>query len=291
MGKIQDPLLQPRSAQADELIFGARQKTVTISHFLANHRSTAFGYFGVPGEPAFGPPPSGMRHAAGFDAPVGARPGQGRNADSAAGNVFTVGYTWRDLTIERSAFSSSEAEDRQRRRNGDSLRLDSRSVRLSFNPSANWTVQVSRGSLNGLDHLVPNSDVRRTSISATHRQDFKGGNWQTTLAWGRNSRKRHETTTGYLVESTVRFEGTHVVFGRVEQVASDDLLREDESHPAKLFTLNKLTVGYFHDMRTGGPVKADVGFLASQHLVPASMTASYGNDPVSYMMFLRLKIR
>ena len=238
-----------------------------------------------------GPASSGMRHEVGGDTPDSSRASQWRNSQNANVNVFTVGYTWRDLTIERSAFSRREAEDKRRAGYGESFRLDSRSVRLSFNPSANWTVQVSRGSLSGLDQLVPNADVRRTSVSATYRQDFKGGNWLTTLAWGRNSRKRHETTTGYLLESTLRFEGTHVIFGRVEQVASDDLLRENESRPAQLFTLNKLTVGYFHDMRASGPVKADVGILASRHLVPAAMTIPYGNDPISYMMFMRLKIK
>lgn len=290
MGEFQDPLLQPRPLTAGELIFGTQRVDFTASYLApSNRRGTVFGYVGLPGEPALGPPPSEMRRYAGFDTPDASLSRQWRDSQDSPVNVFTVGYSWHDLTIERSTFSRRHPDDK--RRSGDTFRLDSRSVRLSFNPSPSWTVQLSRGSLSGVDQLVPNADVRRTSISTTYRQEFKGGNWQSTLAWGRNSRRHHETTMGYLFESAVRFEGAHVVFGRVEQVASDDLTRENESRPAQLFKLNKLTVGYFHDMRASGPVKIDVGLLASRHLIPNAMTISYGDDPISYMMFMRVKIK
>lgn len=290
MGERQDPLLQPRSLTAGELIFGTQQVDFTSSYLIpSNRRGNVFGYIGLPGEPALGPPPSEMRRYAGFDTPDASLSGQWRDTQDRAVNVFTVGYSWRDLTIERSAFSRRQPDGKPRP--SDTFRLDSRSVRLSFNPSPNWTVQLSRGSLSGLDQLVPNADVRRTSVSATYREEFKGGNWQTTLAWGRNSRRHHEATMGYLFESAVRFEGAHVLFGRVEQVASDDLARENDSQPARLFRLNKLSVGYFHDMRASGSVKIDIGLLASRHLIPNAMTISYGDNPISYMMFMRVKIK
>lgn len=291
MGESADPLLQPISPKADELIFGTRPADVTLSYVLPQQRrGTVFGYVGIPGEPAMGPPPSGMRQAAGLDRPDAHLYRIWSNAHDGGVNVFTVGYTWRDVTVERSTFSRKE-DGEMRRPNGESLKLDSRSVRLSYKPSPLWTVQLSRGSLSGLDQLVPNADVRRTSISATYREDFKGGYWQTTLAWGRNSRKLHESTSGYLLESSLRLEGEHVLFGRVEQVGSDELTQENELYRARMFKLNKVSVGYFHDMRGTGPAKIDVGVLASRHLVPAEMTDQYGKNPISYLMFLRLKIK
>lgn len=284
-------MLQPVWPRAEDLIFGTRLVDITASYSMSpTGVSSVFGYVGLPGEPALGPPVSTMRHYAGIDDPEAAHRSHWLDAQDGSLSVVTVGYTWRDLSIERSAFSRKK-QDKKPRRVGDSLRLDSRSVRLSFSPSPSWILQISRGSLSGLDQLLPNADVRRTSISATYSQDFKGGNWQTTLAWGRNSRKIHETTMGYLLESTLRFDGTHVVFGRVEQVGSDELARENELQHAQMFKMNKVTIGYFHDMRTGGPIKIDVGVLASRYLVPSAMTSPYGNDPSAYMMFLRLKLQ
>lgn len=284
-------MLQSVRPRAEELIFGTRPVDVTATYRISpNGDGTVFGYVGVPGEPALGPPVSTMRHFAGFDNPKAALRSHWFDAHDSGLSVFTVGYTWRDVTIERSAFSRKEQYNEPRRA-GESLKLDSRSIRLSFSPSPRWLLQISRGSLSGLDQLVPNADVRRTSISATYNQEFKGGNWQTTFAWGRNSRKLHETTLGYLLESTLRFDGTHVVFGRLEQVGSDELARENDSRPAQMFKMNKVIIGYFHDMRPSGPVKIDAGVLASRHLVPSAMTSPYGSDPTAYMMFLRLKLR
>lgn len=282
-------LLQARHPTAEEILFGARPVDVTASYRMSPGGDKLwFGYAGSPGAVALGPPVSSMRRYAGLDSPDGEFGGHWLYPDNNA-RVFTVGYVWRDLTIERSAFSDSSRDSRERHANRNELRLDSRSLRLSFNPSPAWTLQFSRGSLGGLDQLDRDNGVRRTSISATYRQVFTEGEWQTTFAWGRNSRKLRESTMGYLAESTLRFSRTHVVFGRLEQVGSDDLVRENELVKTDMFKMNKLTLGYFHDLDTGGQVKLDVGIFASRHFVPAAMTNAYGANPTAFMLFIRLK--
>lgn len=282
-----DPLLDTAGPTVEEILFGTSQKDVTASYRMSSRGDKSlFGYVGVPGEVALGPPVSSMYRYAGLDDPGAMLSSHWLYPAHSNSQVFTVGYTWRDLTVERSAFSSGVRRQPAER---NSLKLDSRSLRLSYKPSQNWTLQLSRGSLSGIDQLVPNENVRRTTISATYRQSFEGGDWHTTLAWGRNARKFRETTMGYLLDSTLRFSGTHVVFGRLEQVGSDDLMRQNESVQTELFKMNKLTVGYFHDVKTNGSVKFDIGILASRYFIPPTMAPSYGANPTSYMVFVRLR--
>ena len=78
--------------------------------------------------------------------------------------------------------------------------------------------------------------------------------------------------------------------GVVEQVGSDELIRENDPAQRQMFKLKKFTIGYFHDVKTHGPLKFDAGVFASRHLLPSS-AASYGNDPTSYMLFIRFKLQ
>lgn len=256
--------------------------------FDLDQRSSIFGYVGQPGEPALGPPVSYMRRFSGFDTvdPSQARHWLDTTHDSA--RVFTLGYIWRNVKLEGSAFATHQDDERKYMDN-DLLEFNSTSGRFSFNPWQNWSLQLSHGRLAGLDQLEPDEDVRRTTISTTYNRPFKEGDWQATLAWGRNTRKSEEPVMGYLLESTLRFHRTYAVFCRLEQVGSDELMRANDSLPRQLFKMNRLTVGYFHHIRTAAGPAFDIGGFASRHLVPSAMTPLYGNDPTSYMMFIRLK--
>ncbi|MGH8806360.1 MAG: hypothetical protein ACREX0_00605 [Noviherbaspirillum sp.] len=269
----------------------AEASEASVSHKLdASGRNTVFGYVGLPGEPAWGPTASLIPRYGGIDSPNAMRASHWLDSTQSVPRVVTVGYSWRDVKVEGSAFSAPVEEVRNPIRN-EPPKLDSRSARLSFNSGQNWAFQISRGSVMGLDQLVPDGEVRRTTISASYNHLFSGGTWQTTLGWGRNAKKFRETTTGYLFESMFRFGGRHAMFGRVEQVGSDEVLREDESLQRHFFNMNKLTVGYFHEFKPAGPVKADVGVMMSRHFVPSAMSPSYGEGPTAYMMFVRLKLQ
>lgn len=203
--------------------------------------------------------------------------------------TFKVGHAWRDLTFEGVTFSSQN--DGAVSSRPEVRRIDSRSARLSFSPIANWVVRLTRGAVSGLDHLVAGDEVRRTALSATYRQSFAEGDWETTFAWGRNSRKFRESTVGYLAESAFRFDGVHSVFGRVEQVGSDEIARENESMQRQLFMMNKVTLGYSQDLRITSSLRVDTGAYVARHFVPSAMASSYGSGPTAYMLFVRAKIQ
>lgn len=251
--------------------------------------NTVFSYLGAPRNPGWLWPEMYLQRYDDIARRDDARFGSGFAAERGS-RAFTLGYTRGDVTFERSV-SGLQSQQNEILGNDTLPKLSSRSVRLSYQPAPNWTLRLSRGSVSGLDQLVPNgSEVRRTTLAATYNQEFKQGYWQTTLAWGRSARKLRESTMGYLLESTLRFYGTHVVFGRLEQVGSDDLMRENESMPRQLFKLNKLTVGYFQDYKTSGPFNFDIGALVSRHFTPSPMEPSYGSGPTAYMMFVRFKL-
>ncbi|MGH9320114.1 MAG: hypothetical protein ACRD3V_09525 [Vicinamibacteria bacterium] len=71
----------------------------------------------------------------------------------------------------------------------DRLRMNSFSLRFTLNPTPDWSVQTSFG-VDQPEQIHQGIDVIRVSASATYNRPFEGGNWQTTIAWGRNKRER-----------------------------------------------------------------------------------------------------
>lgn len=268
-----------------------RMSGIAASYSLpVGNRISLFGYFGLPGEPALGPPVSYMRRLSGVDNPEAGRTSHWLDSSGNGPRVFTVGYAWNALKLEGSAFSGRTQEERtQAGRNV--LKLDSTSTRLSYNPSPNWSFQFSRGTLSGLDQLAPDEEVRRVTVSATYNRVLANGNWQSTFAWGRNARKSREPSMGYLLESTLRFSDRHAVFGRLEQVGSGELVAGGGAAMSRTFKLNRVTFGYFHENGVRGPVKVDTGIFVNRYVVPSSAAPVYANDPASFMLFVRLNLR
>lgn len=260
--------------------------------FFATY-GTASGMHSIIGAAGFGPgpalgPPATHRYH-GLDNPDRPNSPHWLHANQGSSRVLTLGYAWKDLHLEGSAFSGGEQDYRMPP--SDGLKLDSRSARLTVKPSSNWAMQFSKGSLGAVDQVVSGSDVRRTTLSSTYRQSLSFGEWESTIAWGRNARRSRETTVGYLAESSLRINHAHTLFGRVERVGSDELLRRNEMVQRSPFKLSKVTVGYFQEVKASPTLSVDMGVLVSRYLVPSHMIPAYGEDPTACMVFIRLKLR
>lgn len=269
---------------------GAQLARFTASYETAKVRDASPGILSRQVTPALGPPISAMRKFAGVDNPNGVESAHWLNSGYEVSRVLTLGYAWRDVLVEGSAFSGDDRTESVAPE-ASRLRLDSRSARMTFKPSPDWSVQFSKGALNGLDQVVAGGDVRRTTLSTTYRRALSLGTWETTLAWGRNARKSREATVGYLAESSFQFDGAHALFGRVERVGSDELLRENESYQRQPFKLSKVTLGYVHDVSSTPALSLDVGMLVSRYLVPSHVAPAYGKDPTAYMFVVRIGLR
>ena len=267
-----------------------------LAFFVADHHwrmlyeGAVLGSVVNPDEPAFGPPSSIRKLLFGIDSSDAARTRHWLYMGGYHLSALTLGYAWSKLMLEGSAFSSREQDNPDASRK-EPFKLDSSSARFSYRPGPGWSFQLSRGSLSGLDQLNPGGDVQRTSVSATYRLGFREGSWQTTLAWGRNSYASREASIGYLLESALRVGGVHALFGRLEQVRSDELMRQDDALRRELFKLRKLTIGYYRTVDPTGAAKLDIGAFASRYFVPAFAALSYGSEPTAYTLFVRIKFQ
>lgn len=201
--------------------------------------------------------------------------------------LLTVRYDWRGITLEGATVSMQEEEGS--RQHEDRWRLRSSGARLSLHPLPGLVLRFSRGTWNQLDRLVSGGEMRRTSLSATYTQRLTGGEWQTTFAWGRNAPSGREAVYGYLAESSIRFAGDHLAFGRLEQVGTDELVSRHRNlsswvHPEHV---RKASLGYYQDLLRSRAGRLGVGLMASRYLVPHAYSAFLENSTV-YMLFMRV---
>jgi hypothetical protein len=161
---------------------------------------------------------------------------------------------------------------------------------LTFNPAEAWSMQVSYGNIHSPEELHPDVNTERITASLSYHYAWAENNWQTTFAWGRNLEDPGEALDGFLLESTVNFHDQHTVFGRAERVDKDHLFPEGDPRETQAFTVNKFTLGYIYDLPRWNHVKAGIGGTGSIHILPGSLSSAYSQNPLSFMLFVRLKL-
>jgi hypothetical protein len=259
----------------------------TYSHRLSE-RSSVFGYAGLPGEPALGPP-AFMHRFSGEDNPEAPISHHWLDSTHITYGVITLGYVFGNLKIEGSLFRGREPD--QSRYNIETGKLDSAALRLSYNPTGNWALQASRGHLKSPEQLHPDDDVDRTTASAIYHRDLGAAKWQTTFAWGRNAPSHGAAAAAYLLESAVALSKTHTFFARGERADKNELFLPGSPLAEQRFRVGKLSVGYVYDLPADGHFTLGVGGLVSRYSLPGELHPAYGASPTSYMLFARAKIR
>ena len=251
------------------------------------NEASLFGYVGLPGDPALGPA-AYMHRASGMDNPEAPLTHHWLDSTHITFGVVTGGYSWRNFKLEASAFNGREPD--QNRWNIEVRKFDSASARLTWNPTREWSMQVSHGRLDSPELLEPDMSVKRTTASVSYDHAIFSRSVQTTLAWGRNRKDPGVTTNGYLLESAMHVRPETTLFGRIEKVENDELFREGELSHGQVFNVRKLSIGFVHDFFSAGNVKFGAGALASKYWKPAALDSVYGSDPTSYMLFIRARL-
>jgi hypothetical protein len=250
-------------------------------------QGAGFVYVGLPGEPALGPT-TFMHRFSGMRNPEAPLTHHWLDSTHVSFGVVTLGASDGAWKLEGSRFNGREPD--QSRWNLETGRLDSWSTRLSFNPTPAWALQVSYGELKQPEQLEPDTDVHRTTASASYQASVGGNPWQTTLAWGRNDKRGPDGRTvlpGWLLESTAVLGERHTLFGRWEQIDTDELAPQASALHGQVFRVRKLSIGYIFDIARTGPMRWGVGALIGFPQVPAALRASYGDAPRSEMVFLQ----
>ncbi len=124
---------------------------LTENHQLSDN-SSVFLYGGLPGEPALGPT-AFMHRLSGEDNPMAPISHHWMDSTHTSYGVLTTGYIWESFKLEGSSFRGREPD--QNHWNIETPKLDSYSGRLSYNPTENWSAQVSMGHLTSPEQLFP----------------------------------------------------------------------------------------------------------------------------------------
>jgi hypothetical protein len=301
-----DPLTQrgygyPLLYQSGELFEGEplhdRQHPHDFISELAGTFSTRVGekqsfflYGGIVGEPALGPPmylhrPSGSNNP---DAPIGHH---WQDASHISFGVVTGGYSFGKFKIEASAFNGTEPDEN--RWSFDRPRLNSFSGRFSFNPTKDWSFQISHGYLKNPERAEPDLEkLRRTTASVMYNKVFsENRNWASTFVWGQNN-KEGEFTNSYLFESDYTF-GKNAIFGRFEMVQKDGhelVLDHDDPIRDDVFLVGVYSIGYVRDVVKDKGLDVGLGGMATFNSNPASLTPYYGGTRhAGWQLFLRIR--
>ena len=259
-------------------------------------RGSWFAYVGYPGEPALGPV-AFMHRASASENPSAPLAHHLQDSTHVAFGVLTSGFAYRWLKVEGSVFNGREPDER--RYGFEAGPWDSRSVRVSVAPNANWVFQYSYGLLKNSE-LLHEGDTHRQTASVQYNKPLTRGNWATSLIWGRN-REGHDGHTfrlnSYLLESTLNFKDGNYIYGRAELVDKKDILRPEDmrslgfgEHAHPQFRVGAYTVGYVRDVYATGNYSLGLGADATLYSKPEVLDVVYGRNPVSYKAFLRIRL-
>ncbi|HAX91828.1 MAG TPA: hypothetical protein DCY07_06435 [Rhodospirillaceae bacterium] len=262
----------------------------SYSHRLSS-KASAFLYAGLPGEPALGPP-SFMHRVSGADNPEAPLAHHWLDSTHISFGVLTGGYIYDRFKFELSGFNGREPDEK--RYNIESPKLNSYAARASYNFMSNLSVQTSWGHLEGPELLEPYVNEDRLILSGIYNMPFGDkNNWATTFAWGRKFKDPGPELDAFMLESAVTFEKKHTFFTRLERVEQNELFHGQvafEELEDDIFPINKGSLGYIRDFEIAEHTKFGVGGLVSGHIIPDRIEPAYGKNPVSYMLFVRLKI-
>jgi hypothetical protein len=255
-------------------------------------------YGGPSAEPALGPVTFMHRQSASEDpeAPLGHHL---QDSTHTSFGVVTTGFIFNlsklDLSklgflkVEGSAFNGHEPNEE--RWSIQLAALDSWSFRVSAAPTRNWTGQYSYGRLSHPEALEPGDQQRQTASLEYNRQLSAGmgeGYWATSLIWGR-VQKEFELfpLNSYLLESTLNFFARNYAYTRLELVDKDELFPEAATHPS--YRIGAYTFGGVRDFVHNEHWQVGLGGDVTFYSKPAVLDPFYGDNPVSFHVFIRVR--
>jgi hypothetical protein len=261
--------------------------SVSYSHALSP-KADVFVYLGYPGEPALGPV-AFMHRPSAMDNPDAPITHHWVYATHLTFGVATVGVRYGQFKLEGSSFTGSEPDEN--RYNFDKPLFDSWSGRLSFNPSANWALQISQGFIKSPELLHPGEDVNRTTASAIYSKVLSANStFNATVVWGMNKIKNHDGENAALAEAEWRRKKL-ALYGRYEwaQKGIEELSLDENTfgHDA-VFPVNAFTAGFNYDLLKIGRTRLAGGSQVTFYHADKRLDPLYGKNPMAVEVYLRL---
>jgi len=241
-------------------------------------------YGGPVGEPALGPVTYIHRESA-SENPAAPLSHHLQDSTHTSFGVVTTGIIIDRFRLEASAFNGREPGEK--RYEIMPAALDSWSGRLTVVPSRNWTAQYSFGRLEHPEALEPGSEFRQTA-SVEYNRPITSGNWATSVVWGRKRKLADDTVqNSYLLESTINFWQKDYAYTRLELVDKDELFPASPVHPS--YRIGAYTLGGVRDLIQNSNWQVGLGADVTFYSKPALLDSFYGDNPVSFRVFLRIR--
>jgi hypothetical protein len=250
------------------------------AHPLTAH-TIAYLYVAPFGDPALGPVAYPHRASA-SEIPQATLGHHVQDSTHIAGSVITIGAQSGRLGFGMSGFHGREPDER--RWDIDTGKIDSWSARVTFDPTPNWSGQISTGHLTRPE-ATERGNIQRTTASIAYSEMTTAGQLETSIVFGHNRKSAGHATSAWLIESVLQFGGRSYVTGRAESVDKDELI---PAQP-RSFRVNALTLGYTRDVVTTPTVVAALGGNITSFSIPDAIKPYYGSRPHSLYVFLRLR--
>ncbi|MBW8842728.1 MAG: hypothetical protein JF608_13190 [Sphingomonadales bacterium] len=245
---------------------------------------TGFVYGGPVAEPALGPSAFMHRRSAKY-LPLAPITHHWFDSTHITYGVVTTGLNGDHWQIEGSAFRGREPD--QHRWDIETPKLDSWSVRATWNPSPYWSAQASYGRIESPEALEPNVDEARTTASVQYAR----GGFSALAGFAAKNRLPGRSLTAWLGEANWDIDDHHSVFGRVENLTNDELFPDprDPLHD-RPFRVTRAELGYAYRLKLVGPLEAAVGGSGFLIAKPAALDAAYGKSPAGWTGFIKLSL-
>lgn len=246
-------------------------------------------YLGYPGEPALGPP-AFMHRLSAMDNPDAPLSHHWQDSTHITFGVATLGFSTGRLKLEGSAFKGEEPNEN--RYNFDSLRLDSASTRLSWNPTRDLALQVSYGSLRRPEPAEPEVTSRqRTTASIIYNRPLgSDANWSNSFVFGRNNDSNGVRSNSFLVETNLQ-RRSNTIYARAERVQkSGHELVLPSVDGDRLFPVSSYALGFVRDLKHGKGLDVGLGAQVTFGQNPSSLSSIYGGrSHTGFQVFLRVR--
>jgi hypothetical protein len=192
-------------------------------------------------------------------------------------------------TFEGSVFNAREPDEH--RWDFDFGAMDSVAGRVWFRPAPGWEAQVSSGYLRDPEELTPGNAVRTTASLAWMKMKPDGPDFRAfAMGYGVNAahdERRHGVFAEYSIE-----QGPNGVTGRLEfqQVETAVLLGNDEHGAEEAALVTALSLAGTRRFLTVRGFEAALGAQVVFHVTPEVLQATHGDAPVSWQLFLRVRL-
>ncbi|HEU5081080.1 MAG TPA: hypothetical protein VFT72_17845 [Opitutaceae bacterium] len=241
-------------------------------------------YVAPSGEPALGPTAFPHRMSA-MDNPAAPISHHWVDSTHIAFGVVTLGLARKQWQIEGSWFNGREPDEH--RWNFDPLKLNSYSGRISWNPTPEWSAQVSGGFLKSPEELHPEENVHRYTASVTRgRKLGQTAHLAATAGWGVNV-VSGERSHAIFAEGDYS-NGSWNVYGRAEYVQKTGEELDLAPDHAK-WDVTQISVGASRELVSGKPFQAALGTSISYTFAPSELRSLYGDHPIGFWIFLRVR--